>query len=222
MPVLTGALRGGRWVVGTGTNGCWVGTYERLTQEWVRRLLGRGMVAFDVGANVGFFTLLASRIVGASGSVVSFEPLSENLGALRRHIAINGVTNVKVVAAAVSDSCGHERFAVAPDPAMGSLSEDGPVVVATVALDDLVHRGEIPAPGFLKIDVEGAELRVLEGAREVLSAGHPPVVVSAHGWQLYEACSAFLRDVGYRVTLAKDGAADGDYLLAADCLEGRP
>ncbi len=75
VPVLTGPMKGARWVVGAGTNGCWLGTYEPRTRHWLQAVLGRGRVFFDIGANVGFFTLLASRIVGEEGAVVAFEPL---------------------------------------------------------------------------------------------------------------------------------------------------
>jgi FkbM family methyltransferase len=216
VPVLSGQLRGARWVVGTGTHGCWVGSYERLTREWVCRLLTPGKVAYDVGANAGFFTLLASRLVGVTGRVIAFEPAPANLLALRRHVELNAAINVEVIDAAVAEAPGSAVFEAAGSAAQGHLSDAGSLEVQVVQMDDLVGRAVIPTPDFLKIDVEGAELRVLEGARRVLSSGHPSIVLSAHGARLFGACKGFLLELGYRVVLVKDGTPDGDYLLVAD------
>lgn len=215
VPVLTGPLRGARWVVGAGTNGCWLGTYEPHTRHWLQAVLGPGQVFFDIGANVGFFTLLGSRIVGEEGAVVAFEPLPENLSALQAHVRLNGARNVTVVGAAVSDRDGRERFGPADNPAMGGLAADGSIDVVTVALDDLVREGAVRRPDVLKIDVEGAESRVLAGARRTLEEARPTVVLSAHGWKLFEAYREFLGRIGYELHLAKDGREDGDYLLVA-------
>lgn len=215
VPVLAGPMRGARWVVGAGTNGCWLGTYEPRTRQWLQAVLGPGRVFFDIGANVGFFTVLASRIVGGEGAVVAFEPLPENLRALQEHVRLNRAQNVTVVAAAVSDRAGTERFGPADNPAMGGLAPDGSIDVATVTLDDLVKEGAVRRPDVLKIDVEGAELRVLAGARRTLVEARPAIVLSAHGWQLFEACREFLGQIGYEQHLAKDGREDGDYLIVA-------
>lgn len=213
--VLSGQLRGARWVVGAGTHGCWLGTYEGRTRELVCRLLRDGQVAFDIGANVGFFSLLASRLVGPGGSVYAFEPLPANLLALRRHVDLNDCKNVRIVDAAVSSRSGTERFMEAASPAMGGLSDGGCLEVRTLALDEGIETRRLPEPDFLKIDVEGAELRVLEGARALLARKHPSIVLSAHGWRLFEECRDLLRDSGYRCEVARDGSADGDYLLVA-------
>ena len=219
LPVLSGPLRGARWVVGAGTHGCWLGTYEPQTRHWLQAVLGPGKVFFDIGANVGFFTLLGSRIVGEAGAVVAFEPLPENLGALKVHVRLNGARNVNVVAAAVSDRAGRERFGPVDNPAMGGRAPEGSIEVVTVALDDLVREGAVRRPDVLKIDVEGAELRVLAGARRTLEEARPAIVLSAHGWQLFDTCRDLLRQVGYEVHLAKDGPDDGDYLLVARSAE---
>ena len=89
VPILSGPLRGRRWVVGAGPHGYWLGTYEADKQRLLQTLLREGDCFFDVGANVGFFTLLASALVGRSGRVVAFEPLPQNLAFLRRHLLLN-------------------------------------------------------------------------------------------------------------------------------------
>lgn len=215
VPVLSGQLRGSRWVVGQGTNGCWLGTYEPLTRMWLSSMLGPGRVAFDVGANVGFFTLLASRLVGSSGSVVAFEPMPSNVAALRRHMELNQVRNVTIFEAAVSDHHGTARFSPSWNPSMGRLSEGGELEVEIVSLDDLVGGGTVPAPDLLKVDVEGAEMQVLLGGLRCLRENRPAIVLSAHSWCLFEECRALLVGLDYVLDIAKDGSEDGDYLVIA-------
>jgi hypothetical protein len=96
--IIQGRLRGARWVVGAGTHGCWLGSYEQAKQILMETLVQPGGVAYDIGANAGFFTLLFSRLVGESGSVVAFEPLPANLRFLRQHLAKNDVRNVATCA----------------------------------------------------------------------------------------------------------------------------
>ncbi|MCU1245739.1 MAG: methyltransferase, partial [Acidobacteria bacterium] len=161
-------------------------------------------------------TLLASRLVGEKGTVVAFEPLPRNLGYLRRHLEANHVRNVRLLAVAVSDRAGIAHFAVGNGPAMGSLAENGGLEVQTVTLDELVDSGELPAPSFLKIDVEGAEDAVLIGAAKLLRNHHPTVLLSTHGYLHHQRCWSLLEEYGYLLALLRDGTADGNYVLVAE------
>ncbi len=79
VPVLGGINRGMRWVTGAGTtSGCWLGSYEEDHVGALRQVVRPGMIAYDVGANAGFYTLALSRIVGDAGRVFSFEPDARN------------------------------------------------------------------------------------------------------------------------------------------------
>lgn len=213
--VLSGQLRGARWVIGAGTHGCWLGTYEKRTRDLVCRFVGDGQVVFDIGANVGFFSLLASRLVGPRGTVYAFEPLPVNVQALRRHSELNGSENLRIVDAAVSDRDGVGSFRQVANPSMGGLSDGGGLEVRTLALDEAIESGQLLEPDFLKIDVEGAELSVLKGAKGLLARKHPVIVLSAHGWRLFEACRELLSDSGYGCETSGDGTRDGNYLLVA-------
>jgi FkbM family methyltransferase len=209
-----GPLRGVWWIPEAGPHGCWLGTYEHQLQRTIKRLLKAGDTFFDVGANAGFYTLLAARLVGDHGRVVAIEPLPANLHRLQQHLSLNAVHNAVVVAAAAAESSGSGHLAEAESPLMGSLAPTG-VAVAIRALDDLVEELPTAAPHLIKIDVEGAESRVLDGARELLARHQPAVVLSAHGWRQEERCRATLVEVGYQCRVLKDGTADGDYLLLA-------
>jgi FkbM family methyltransferase len=118
------------------------------------RLLGPGAVFFDVGAHVGFYSLMASRRVGQAGRVVAFEPNPRNIDYLRRHVALNTVTNVEIVEAAVSSSDGWVGFEAPGDSSMGQVSNDAGTSVRSVSLDAWAAAHNV-LPTVMKIDVEG-------------------------------------------------------------------
>ena len=211
--VLSGPLRGTRWVAGAATHGSWLGTYERLAQRVFVEEVRPGAVVYDVGANAGFFTLLASRLAGPSGSVYAFEPMDRNLRYLREHLQLNAVPNVHIMPIAISDTNGTVRFAAADDPAMGGLSATGGIEVQSRTIDDLA--ATLPLPTFIKMDIEGAEHAALSGAMETLRRARPVILLSEHGWEQHERCTALLRSLGYAITLLADGAADGNYVVIA-------
>ena len=97
--MLLGPLRGALWLPRSATAGSWLGTYERELQEVFTAHVRPGDVVFDVGANVGFYSLLAARLVGPKGRVVAFEPAARNVALLEQHLRLNRVTNVIVIAA---------------------------------------------------------------------------------------------------------------------------
>jgi FkbM family methyltransferase len=174
-----------------------------------------GDVVYDLGANVGFYTLLAARLAGPTARVVAFEPVPRNLGYLRRHIALNQCENVTVVAAAVSDRSGTARFRDGPAHTVGTLARDGGGYdgggydgggydVEVVALD--AYPG--PAPRVIKIDVEGAEADVLRGASRLLQEVRPIVLLSTHSTALRRECLGLLRDADYSVGPMGGDAAD--------------
>ncbi len=197
MPILRGRLRGMRWIVGSGTHGAWLGSYELEMRRLFEATITPGSVVFDVGAHAGLYALLASVLVGPAGSVVAFEPLPRNLRYLREHLRINRISNVRVIEAAVSARTGTTLFAEGPDSFSGRIDEDGVLRVPLVGLDDMILRGEIPAPDYIKIDAEGAERLVLDGARATLAAAHPTLFLSVHTPELRRECAEILRGLGY-------------------------
>jgi FkbM family methyltransferase len=215
MRVLSGPLAGSRWLSTAGPHGCWIGIYERGLQETFVRTVRPGHVVYDVGANAGFFTLLASKLAGDTGKVVAVEPLARNLGLIREHMRLNGTRNVQVIEAALGDVTGEARFHTAWSPSMGSLDDEGDIAVKVTTLDALVAAGA-PRPDVIKMDIEGAESRALLGARATLESCRPVVFLSTHGWKQHETCQALLRSLGFRLTLRRDGTADGQYELLAE------
>jgi FkbM family methyltransferase len=199
--VLRGQLRGMKWIKGAGPNAYWVGTYEVRRMRAFRNAIMSGAVIYDVGANVGIYSLVASRAAGPAGMVYSFEPLPRNLAYLRRHVAINNLQNCQIVEKAVCDRQGTLAFAtVAFSASMAHLSPDGEVLVPSTTLDACVYgEARLRPPNILKIDVEGAEMGVLRGAAHTITEFRPTIFLEIHGTQLHADCKRFLLDHGYSV-----------------------
>jgi FkbM family methyltransferase len=199
--ILRGPLRGMRWIKGAGPNAYWFGTYEVSRVRAFANMVAQGAVVYDVGANVGIYSLLASLRAGRSGRVYAFEPLERNLQYLRRHISLNQLQNCTVLAEAVCNQDGTRSFSSAAlDSSMARLSLEGELVVPSTTLDSCIYgtRG-LPPPDIMKIDVEGAELEVLEGSRRTLDEFHPAIFLEVHGTQLHADCRALLSKMGYHI-----------------------
>jgi len=212
--VVKGPLRGARWVPGSGVHGYWLGRYEPEEVAVFTSLVHSGAALFDVGAHVGYYTLVASRLVGPSGQVVAFEPNPRNLGYLRRHVLLNDCANVRVIAAAVADVAGQATFEEGASDAEGALASGGRLDVEVVTLDALAYDTPgVHPPSVLKIDVEGAEQRVLLGAERILAEAQPDILLSTHGRENYVGCQVTLARFGYQVRRMSDHAL-GTELLA--------
>jgi len=195
-----GRLRGQRWIVGSYNHNCWIGTYERRKRAAFEKVVKPGSVVFDIGAHVGFYTLLASILVGEDGKVFAFEPSPRNLNFLNRHIELNGRRNITVMPVAIWSKAGVSYFQEGPTSATGSILSQGTIEVRTVQLDQAVADAELPSPDFLKIDVEGGELEVLRGACRVLSDARPTIFLATHGPEVHRQCCDLLRQLGYELT----------------------
>jgi FkbM family methyltransferase len=195
-----GAAQGLRYNSGGGRAGFALGTWEPELQEVLPELLTADSVVWDVGAATGFHTLIMARAVGSEGRVVAFEPLPENLVLLRANISLNGFENVIVIEQALSDRArrgvlvpeGDDEVSIAL--AEPGYAEGGTEIDVTTA-DTLLLEGDVPAPSVIKIDVEGAEIELLQGAREILKRHKPVLVVEVHGrWDEFDP---LLDDLGY-------------------------
>ena len=215
MPILQGKLRGKTWIAGSSNHGCWLGSYEHEKRRLFESIVSPGAAVFDIGAHAGFYTLLASELVGADGEVLAFEPQPRNLGYLREHLRINAIANVRVIPAAVMDSEGAAWFEEGANSSTGHLAPTGQLRVDTVTLDGLISSGEAPAPDFLKIDVEGAEILVLKGAQTLLAERGPTIFLATHGRFMRDTCCEFLNALGYELDpIGKTSLEEADEFLA--------
>jgi FkbM family methyltransferase len=175
-----------------------------------RAVVRRGATVLDVGANVGAYTLMFATWVGEQGRVFAFEPAPAARDGLRTHVTMNGFDGrVTIVEAAAAASVGRAPFALHPSGgasslALTSLGDVPQIEVATETIDH-VCRTHALIPAVIKIDVEGAELEVLKGARETLALPGLHVFVEFHpsAWQqagMAQAdLEAELREQGFAV-----------------------
>jgi FkbM family methyltransferase len=159
------------------------GVLEPEVQEALRRTVPSGAVVFDVGANVGFFSLLSAKLAGPGGRVEAFEPVPHNAAAIRANAALNGFQTIRVHQVAVSDRNGIGQVCIPVEPSWAHLTDRGQhpateevIPVQMTVLDDQIAAGLLPRPDVVKIDVEGFELQVLNGLRRTL-AGDPVTII---------------------------------------------
>jgi FkbM family methyltransferase len=208
-PVLRGPLKGQRFILGAAAGGgggasVYINRVEPGGTRALVSVLRPGQVVFDVGANVGYYTLLASRQVGPSGRVVAFEPLVRNLSFLHRHVTLNEVSNVTVVPLGCSDRTGLAVLIGGPNCATAHLQESpsvphgtGPLeYIGVVTIDEIVLQTGL-VPDVVKIDVEGAEELVLRGGVRTFESARPTLLLSVHSDSLRAACTSFMTRLGY-------------------------
>jgi FkbM family methyltransferase len=151
-----------------------------------------------VGANVGYYTLIAARQC-RNGQVFSFEPLPSNVDFLKRHLSLNHVRNVNVFEAAVGNTDGTAFFQTSSSNSMGHIASQGNLEVRLMTLDGLIRRGEAMPPDVIKMDIEGAEYDALCGAIHLLKQKRPKLFLATHGAEVCKACCGLLKDIGYEL-----------------------
>ncbi len=155
------------------------GAYEPLVTAQVRARLGPGAVFVDVGANIGYFSLLAATLVGEAGRVVAFEPSAGNGDLIRRSLADNGFANVELHQKAVAERAGRfllDEGGANSNARIVTASPDGyerPAVEA-VALDEAL--ADLARLDLVKLDIEGAEARAWAGMQGLIARFHPPLL----------------------------------------------
>lgn len=200
LPIFQGRLRCKKWVIGSGVFGYWLGTYELEKQKLFEKTVKKGDVVFDIGAQAGFYSLLAAELAGEDGKVFAFEPLPKNILLLKRNINLNNYKNIFVREEAVSDKSDTNcPFEPGSSNFTGKICETGELKVNAVSLDDLVSQNKLPAPDVLKIDVEGAELAVLKGASLTVKKYHPDIFLSIHGKENSGELIYFFENSGYNL-----------------------
>jgi FkbM family methyltransferase len=217
MRIRSGPARGMKWISGSATHGCWLGTYELEKQKVLEHIVKPGMTVYDVGAQAGFYTLLCSRLVGDQGRVIAFEPSISEARYLLEHVRINHLANVSVVQAAVGASPALSGFSSGRAMCQNRLTvENDKLLVPVISLDSVALR----PPNVIKIDIEGGESDAVKGARALLVKHQPIVVLALHGPEHARFCPEFLRSCGYRVFDLADAPVTGTPVM--DEIYARP
>ncbi len=192
-----GPLKGRKWSLVAGSNFV-RGTFEVFKTKAVVAHLKPGDVVYDVGAHVGYYSAVSAQAVGPSGRVFSFEPRPDNIRMFERHMIINGFNNVTLTRTGVGRTTGKARFNARTGIGTGHLSESGDLEIPLISLDDWVRAEQPPPPNFLKIDVEGGEIGVLEGAEALIARAKPIILIATHGEKEDAFVKAFLNRHGYQ------------------------
>jgi FkbM family methyltransferase len=180
------------------------GTSEPLEQELVVRYSPPGKTVYDLGANAGFYALIAARAVGTSGEVLAFEPSPKLCERIRANAALNSLTNITVIEAAVSDVDGEIDFGIVSDLSVSnsikSAASGNAIRVRSVTIDSISH-GKRP-PCLLLIDIEGAEVEAMQGAMNTITQFKPVIMVEVHwlGAKFLDFVDGTLKPLGYTIS----------------------
>jgi len=169
----------------------WLGTYEPELQATIVDLVQPGMIAYDVGANIGYLSLTLARAVTPGGKVFAFEALPANQERLRANIALNRLEKViAVIPRAVADKAVPVRFLVGPSGGTGKTSGSAgrqelqysdEIEVTGTSLDHFVYEEGNPPPQVIKMDIEGGEVLAIPGMRRLLREARPLILLELHG-----------------------------------------
>ena len=171
----------------------WLGTYENDLQRALSEHIKPGMVIYDLGANIGYISLLTARLAGEKGQVFSFEALPSNQERLRENIGLNtGLAPIVVIPKAVAEHSGKATFLVHHSGGMGKMQGSAgrdeayqqEIEVESVLLDDFVFVEGNQAPELIKIDIEGGEDMAIRGMEGVLKKYRPTLFLELHGQEV--------------------------------------
>ena len=168
----------------------WLGTYEPDLQIAAEKLIMPGDHIYDVGANIGYISLIAARLTGESGRVYSFEALPDNITRLKKNIAMNDLfERVHINHCAITDRDEPIIFYTHASGAMGKAAGSAgrdedygeSITVKGLTLDHFTQTENLPLPDLIKMDIEGGEGNALLGTRKMLAEKHPVFLIELHG-----------------------------------------
>ncbi|MDJ0620593.1 MAG: FkbM family methyltransferase [Calothrix sp. MO_192.B10] len=188
------------------------GTYEVPLQKALADYLKPGDVFYDIGANIGFFTVLGAHLVGKSGYVYGFEPVPENVQRIRHNLQLNNFSHTTVLENAVSVHTGGGRLLLAQHSGGAMLASagtppdfTGAMNVNLACIDDLVAQKALKPPTLVKVDVEGAEIDAFKGMRQTIEKYKPTIIYEVDDGnkesfaQKSKALENLISSMGYQV-----------------------
>ena len=183
------------------------GVHEPVSTRCYLDCLAPGDDVIDVGSNIGYYALLAAGKVGSRGRIVGFEPAPGVFEILQQNVAYSGRDNIEVFPCAIGAKSGTLEFFESEIPNWGSLFQNSSLMqthstsVRAITVDEIVQDRIGFHPKALRMDVEGAELLVLQGAHEVLERYKPSLFIEFHnfalGWEQVRNAITDLRNLGY-------------------------
>ncbi|HEX4959072.1 MAG TPA: FkbM family methyltransferase, partial [Lacibacter sp.] len=191
----------------------WIGTWEVEFANALQQYVQPGWVCYDIGGYKGYYAGVMA-LKGAK-EVYVFEPMPGNAEKIHKLMELNPSLSIHLQQYAVSDSNGTATFKLMPEETMGKLEnssfqkedvEVNSITVATITLDSFVEQG-VPAPDFIKIDVEGAEEFVLKGASRTLAQKKPFLMIEIHSPEIGKRCLEVLQQYYHHVHVLETGKA---------------
>jgi FkbM family methyltransferase len=166
--------------------------------EWLKNFLYPGGTFVDVGAHIGYFTLIAADIVGPKGRVIAFEPDPRNASILTANVNSAGKDDmVKIVRAAVGAKSGTILFQRSDPDYRSQIAAEGGCSETIVVVQCTLNEFDLPQGTVIKVDVEGAEVDVLQGATNYLESKKTTWIIETHGPELEQTVLTILRQYGY-------------------------
>lgn len=181
-----------------------LGKYELDDSLFLKKIIKKDWHSIDIGANIGYYSLLLAQL-SPQGKIYAFEPVKMAFHLLSLNILINGFNNVITSSKALANRNGYQKFNIMVDTGLSSFKNTGRIKIAskvkvqTITLDSYVEKNKIRRIDFVKIDVEGAEKLVLDGAKRSLRKLKPKII-------MIEICSENLMAFG------EDGSSIVDFL----------
>ena len=201
--ILFGPLQGQKIIITTNTQ--WapiIGRWEPVIQKILSRVLEKGNIYYDLGANFGIHGLLAAKKIAQSGHVYNFEPLPDNIDEINKNYELNNIYNFTNIKKAVSNVNGVANFNLGSHNTQGSLSNDNvsnnSINVELITLDSFINEGN-PFPNFIKMDIEGAEGDALEGYSMHIEKSFPNMIIELHNPEADKKVGDFLKFYNYDV-----------------------
>lgn len=191
------------------------GVFEKEETELIKNLIQKGNVVLDIGANIGYYTLMFAKLVGKEGKVYSFEPGLENFSVVQKNVLTNQLQNVILEKVAISDSSKETKLYLSEGPGGHRIYQSNYCtknfdIVNTTTLDDYFKdKSIIEKISFVKIDVEGAELGVLRGMISLLKNENIKILAELYGPFIREFGNEpkelflFLRNHGFKIYIFK-------------------
>lgn len=203
MPILSGPLRGKKWIVGSHNHSVWLGTYETKQSRTFAEKCAGSKIFLDLGAHAGYYTLLY-KTINKESLVYSFEPVEENYVYFQKHVNLNNLKKVNLFNKAVTNKEGILRFARG-NSVGGKLSSSGDMHVSAVKLSRLFEEKILEFPDIIKMDVEGAEYEVLKDLKPLLISSFKPIIfLSTHSKKVRHACLELISDLDYSINPLDD------------------
>ena len=190
--------------------------FEPHTVSLFRKILKTGDNALDIGANIGYLSLIASNIVGSSGKIYAFEPTPETIIKFKKNLALNNCSNIILYQTAVSETNGTAVFRIPSDEVKNSgraslrdIEENNfEIKVETTRLDSMLE--DLPTIQLVKMDIEGAEAMALKGMEQLINRDRPLFIMELSGFYLQQLSSSsnfvieFFKKKHYRILVTGD------------------